>query len=54
MRRYIIGELLDSLNLWFVVCLLMLFAFLIWGAVQIQDHYYFATTPFTWQGVKVP
>lgn len=54
MRRFLDGVVLDSYGLWFAVALLMLFTMLVWGAIQVQDHYYFATTPFSWMGVRVP
>ena len=54
MRRTIDGTLLDGLQLWGFIALLTLFAYLMWGGILVQNHYYFATTPFTYEGHKVP
>ena len=53
-RRTLSGTLLDSLWFWTVACLVTLFAYLVWAIVEIQNHYYFITTPFTTNNVRVP
>lgn len=52
-RRTIDGLILDSLGFLTFLALLTLFAFLVWGVLLVQDHYYFATTPFTYMGLRV-
>lgn len=54
MRRTLDGVLLDSQMLWTFLALLTLFAFLVWGAITIQNHYYFDTTPFNIMGKQIP
>jgi hypothetical protein len=53
-RRTLSGHLLDSLWFWTVVCLLTLFAYLTWAIIEIQNHYYFITTPFTTTNIRIP
>jgi hypothetical protein len=53
-RRTLSGQVLDSLWFWTVACLLTLFAYLTWAIIEIQNHYYFITTPFTTNNVRIP
>lgn len=48
------GHILDALGWWFAVGLLTLIAYLSWAIIAIQNHYYFTTAPFTYQGVPIP
>jgi hypothetical protein len=47
------GVILDSLWLWAFFCLLTLFTFLVWAIIEIQNHYYFVTAPFSSNGVLI-
>lgn len=49
----VIGAILDSLWAWAFLCLLTLFAFLAWAIIEVQNHYYFVTVPFTSNGVVI-
>ena len=53
-RRTLSGNILDSLWFWTVACLLTLFAYLVWAIIEVQNHYYFITTPFGTNAVRVP
>ena len=53
-RRTLSGAVLDSLWFWTMACLLTLFAYLTWAVIEIQNHYYFITVPFTTTNVRVP
>ena len=53
-RRTLSGTLLDSLWFWTVVCLLTLFAYLLWAIIEVQNHYYFFTVPFTTSNMRIP
>jgi hypothetical protein len=53
-RRTLSGTLLDSLWLGTMVCLLTLFTYLVWALIEVQNHYYFITTPFTTSNIRVP
>lgn len=46
MKRTVGGSMLDNYMLWGFGALLMLFSYLLWGIVQVQDHYYFPTTGY--------
>jgi len=48
-----IGTILDSLWAWTFLCLLTLFAYLVWAIIEVQNHYYFITVPFTSNGVPI-
>ncbi len=52
--RTLSGTALDALWFWTTICLLTLFAYLIWAIVEVQDHYYFVTVPFTTVSARVP
>lgn len=54
MRRHVDGSLLDGLQLWTFLAILTLFAYLMWGTIIVQNHYYFETVPFTYSGHTVP
>ncbi len=47
------GLILENLWFWTFICLLTLSAFLIWAIIEIQDHYYFVTVPFSTLGVPI-
>lgn len=48
------GVWLDSLGFWFFLCMLEGFAWLVWALLEIQNHYYFATTPFSTTATMIP
>ena len=48
------GVALDSLGFWFFLCLLEGAAWVVWTLLEIQNHYYFLTTPFGATGQMVP
>jgi hypothetical protein len=48
------GVCLDSLGFWFFLCMLEGFAWVVWTLLEIQNHYYFSTTPFGTAGAMIP
>ena len=48
------GVWLDSLGFWFFLCMLEGFAWLVWALLEVQNHYYFSTTPFSTVGQMIP
>jgi hypothetical protein len=52
--RTLSGLALDALWLWTVLCLLTLFAYLVWAILEVQNHHYFPTSPFTTVSARVP
>ncbi len=48
------GVCLDSLGFWFFLCMLEGFAWVVWTLLEIQNHYYFLTTPFGTAGAMIP
>jgi len=52
--RTLTGVVLDSLWFWTLACLVTLFAYLVWAIVEVQNHYYFVTAPFTTSNVRIP
>lgn len=53
MRRTLFGLVLDSAGFWLFLATLTLFAFLMWGATLVQNHYYFPTAPYTYEGKHI-
>lgn len=48
------GHILDAMGWWFSVGLITLMAYLMWAIIAVQNHYYFTTVPFSYQGVPIP
>jgi len=48
------GVCLDSLGFWFFLCMLEGFAWVVWTLLEVQNHYYFSTTPFSTVGGMIP
>lgn len=48
------GVSLDGLGFWFFLCMLEGAAWVMWTLLEIQNHYYFSTTPFGTTGQTVP
>lgn len=48
------GVWLDNLGFWFFLCLLEGAAWVVWTLLEIQNHYYFATAPFSTVGAAIP
>ncbi len=54
LARTLSGTMLDALWFWTTLCLLTLFAYLIWAIIEVQDHYYFVTVPFNTFSGRIP
>ena len=54
LQRTLSGTVLDALWFWTALCLLTLFAYLVWAIIEIQDHYYFVTVPFNTVSARIP
>lgn len=48
------GVWLDSLGFWFFLCMVESFAWTVWTLLEIQNHYYFFTSPFSAGGAMIP
>lgn len=48
------GVMLDSLGFWFFLSMLEGAAWVLWTTLEIQDHYYFLTAPFSTTGQMIP
>ncbi len=48
------GVWLDNLGFWFFLCMVEAFAWVVWTLLEVQNHYYFSTTPFGTTGAMIP